>query len=417
MTILINMEDHIITQRIIGILICTIITMNCSLGFVQGKTVDTSVIHNNDPTSLNLTTNHIIVVIDAQLYPYVKEKFTRYLNEVEERFVVKFSVVKVDGLRSPNPIIPIELREFLQKEYAVNNTVGALLVGQIPYALWNQGVGNNSGVLSLFYEDLDGDFEDKNQDGFYDYHYFGPQEGPEIWVSWMRPPMFGQAFFMNNFLEKTHKYYNGEIVTTKKAFVACHEDYDNNFYGPVGVVPVLQDIYGATNVDKDGEGTDITAANEIWKQLRSGGYEIFDTWQHASSTYQAWDQGGFQSLQILCLSRGALMTFLYGCHSADFWAAPGTTPLNVNIAISYVFGRSIGQAASGTSWSYGTEYKYMIYESMRDHNAYLGNAWFTMESYVETASFVEQRYPDRDPHTECAGNTLIGNPFLSVKSE
>jgi hypothetical protein len=111
------------------------------------------------------------------------------------------------------------------------------------------------------------------------------------------------------------------------------------------------------------------------------------------------------------------MTFLYGCHSADFWAAPGTTPFNVNIAVSYVFGRSIGQAASGTSWSYGTEYKYMIYEAMRDYEAYLGNAWFAMESYVETASFVEQRYPDRDPHTECAGNILIGNPFLSVKFE
>jgi hypothetical protein len=37
-----------------------------------------------------------------------------------------------------------------------------------------------------------------------------------------------------------------------------------------------------------------------------------------------------------------------------------------------------------------------------------------MESFVETASFVEQRYPERDPHTECTGNTLIGNLFLFV---
>lgn len=51
---------------------------------------------------------------------------------------------------------------------------------------------------------------------------------------------------------------------------------------------------------------------------------------------------------------------------------------------------------------------------MRDNGTYLGEAWFNMESYVETATFVEQRYPDRDPHTECAGNNLIGNPFLNV---
>jgi len=266
----------------------------------------------------------------------------------------------------------------------------------------------------VFYEDMDGDFEDRDADGFYDYHAFGPNEGPELWVCWMRPPVIGQVFFMNRFLEKTHQYYTDEMVTTKKAFVACHEDYDNNFYGPVGVVPVLQDLYGAANVITDGEGADITIADEIWQQLRNDRYEIFDTWQHAASSYQAWDFGGFQSLKVLGLSNGALMTFLYGCHSADFWQASGTTPFNVNIAVSYVFGRSIGQAASGTSWSYGTEYKYMIYEAMRDHGAYLGTAWFSMESYVETASFVQQRYPDRDPHTECAGNTLIGNPFLLV---
>jgi hypothetical protein len=362
-------------------------------------------------------TDHIVVVIDAQLYPWIKDKFTRYLDEVQERFPVEFSLVNVNSLRSRNPIAPSELRKILQDEYTVNGTIGALFVGQIPYALWNQGVGNNSGQLSVFYEDLDGAFEDTNGDGFYDYHIFGPHEGPEIWVCWMRPPVIGQVFFMNRFFEKTHRYYTGDVVTTKKAFVACHEDYDNNFYGPIGVVPVLQDIYGATNVDTDGEGVDLTTADEIWKQLRANRYEVFDTWQHANAHYQAWDDGGFSSFKVLGLSHGALMTFLYGCHSADFWTAPGTTPFNINIAVSYVFGRSIGQAASGTSWSYGTEYKYMIYEAMRDHQMYLGNAWFTMESFVETASFVEQRYPERDPHTECAGNTLIGNPFLFVNFE
>ena len=356
--------------------------------------------------------DHILVIVDAQLYPRIQEKLIRYLTEVTERFPVVFSVVHVNGLLSKEPIAPIDLREILQEEYQKNCTVGVICIGQIPYALWEQGVGNNSGLFSVFYEDLDGAFEDTDNDGFYDYHSFGVNEGPEIWVCWMRPPILGQAFFMNHFLEKTHQYYTGERIPEKKAFVACHEDYDNNFYGPIGVVPVLEDIYGAAHIDTDGEGTDITTAKEIWKQLRMNRYEVFDTWQHANPNYQAWDTGGFSSFNIILLPQGALMTFLYGCHSADFWTAPGTTPFNINIAVSYVFGRSLCQASSGTSWSYGTEFKYLIYEAMRDHQMYLGNAWFAMESYVETASFVEQRYPDRDPHTECAGNTLIGNPFL-----
>jgi len=384
---------------------------------VHGTTAVFSTLIIDSSFHLPHTIDHIVVIIDAQLYPWIQKKFHRYLSEVEERFPVRFSTVLVNGLRSLKPITPAEMRQILQKEYAINGTVGALLVGQVPYAIWEQGVGNNSGILSVFYEDMDGDFKDTDADGFYDYHIFGPHEGPEIWVCWMRPPIIGQVFFMNRFLEKIHRYYIGTSSTMKNAFVACHEDYDNNFYGPIGVVPVLQEIYGIPLVDTDGEGTDITVDGEIWRQLRSNRYEIFDTWQHANFRYQAWDSGGFSSLKILGLPNGALMTFLYGCHSADFWEAPGTTPLNVNIAVSYVFGRSIGQAASGTSWSYGTEYKYIIYETMRDHNAYLGTAWFAMEAYVETASFVQERYPDRDPHTECAGNTLIGNPFLYVNYE
>jgi hypothetical protein len=249
-------------------------------------------------------------------------------------------------------------------------------------------------------------------DGHYDYHNFGSNEGPEIWICWMRPPAFAQAYYMNKFLDKTHAYYTGSFVSNKRAFVACHEDYDNNFYGPIGVVPVLENIYGAEKVYKDGEGADITVDSEVYNNLKNSGYEIFDTWQHASSTFQAWDSGGFTSSEVMKLTGGSLMTFLYGCHSADFWDAPGTTPYNVNMAVSYVFGKSIGQAATGTSWSYGTEYKYLIYEDMLNNGSYLGDAWFNMESYVETESFVRRRYPDRNPHTECAGNNLIGNPFL-----
>lgn len=395
-------------------LICLVLFL-ATASLAYGKTDAFSKTDLTASTPLSHDPDHIVVLIDAQLYPWIQKKFHRYLSEVEERFPVQCTTILVNGLRSLRPITPSEIRHILQNEYARNTTVGALLVGQIPYALWKQGIGNNSGIISVYYEDLDGDFEDTDNDGFYDYHTFGTMEGPEIWVCWMRPPIIGQAFFMNRFLEKTHMYYMGESVITKEAFVACHEDYDNNFYGPIGVMPVLQDIYGSANVDTDGQDSDLTKDDEIWRQLRSTTYEVFDTWQHAASKYQAWDVGGFSSLKILCLTKGSLMTFLYGCHSADFWDAPGTTPFNINIAVSYVFGRSVGQAASGTSWSYGTEYKYLVYEAMRDHNAYLGNAWFSMESYVETASFIQQRYPDRDPQRECAGNILIGNPFLSVK--
>ena len=363
--------------------------------------------------------DEIAVIIDDNLYSQIEDKINRYIEEVENHFPVTLTLheaeislnYNIDNLKSKTPE---DIRNLLQQEYNNNNIRGALLIGQIPFATWEQEVGGNVGVSSIFYEDMDGSFEDRDMDGHYDYHNFGPNEGPEIWVCWMRPPALGQVSYLSKFLDKTHAYYTGSLVTNKKAFVACHEDYDNNFYGHIGVVPPLENIYGAENIDKDGEGVDITVDSEIWNHLENVGYEIFDTWQHANSNYQAWDSGGFTSLDVMNLKKGSLMTLLYGCHSADFWTAPGTTPFNINIAVSYVFGNSIGQAATGTSWSYGSEYKFMIYEAMKD-DAYLGEAWFNMESYVETATFVEQRYPERNPNTECAGNNLIGNPFLYIQ--
>ena len=348
--------------------------------------------------------DNVLILINEKLYPKVSKKLDRYIVDVEEKFPVDLILVKVNITK------PEEIRSLLQQEYYTNHISGAILVGEIPFVLWKQGFGDNKGILSLFYEDLDGKFEDRDNDGFYDYHIFGENNGPEIWVCWMRPPIFAQSFYLNRFLDKTHLYYTGEIKIEDKAFVACHEDYDNNFYGLVGVVPILEEIYGT--VDKDGEGRDLTIAREIWYRLSNSRYKVFDTWQHASSTYQTWDKGGFNSLQIfLLLRKGPLITFIYGCHSADFWTAPGDNIFNINTAVSYVFGSSIGEASSGTSWSYGTEYKYLIYESLRNHS-YLGEAWFNMESYIETQGFIENRYPDRDPHMECAGNNLIGNPFL-----
>ena len=361
----------------------------------------------------------IAVLIATELYTQIQSRFDRYIEEVEDRFPVTLSLHRLTRTKWYAPVswcgsmTPEAIREVLQQAYAAHGITGALLVGQLPFAVWEQAVGENTGVSSIFYEDLDGTFEDRDGDGYLDYHGFGPQEGPEIWVCWMRPPVVDQVGYLTRFLDKTHAYYTGSLLVPSRALVACHEDYDNNFYGPLGVVPVLEELYGSANVDRFGGGADVTVASELWEQLETVGYEICDTWQHASATYQAWDIGGFSSYEVLQLTKGSLMTFLYGCHSADFWEAPGTTPFNVNLAVSYVFGESLGQAASGTSWSYGTEYKYLVYEALRDPQTYLGEAWYRMESYVETASFVEARYPDRNPCTECAGNNLIGNPFLS----
>jgi hypothetical protein len=354
----------------------------------------------------------IVVLIDPGLYNSVSAKFDRYVNDVEVNFPVD---LLIDNNTYWESAYPEDIRNFLINEYNANGIKGALLVGQIPYALWEQSWPegtDNRGISSVYYEDMDGSFSDTDYDGFYDWHTFGPNEGPEIWVCWMRPPELNQADYLNTFFDKTHDYYTGLTTISERAFAAFHEDYDNNWdEGDLAVKPWLEGIYGVSNVDTDGVGSDLTYDTDIENRLNSMDYEIVDTWQHAFSWGHSWDSAETLSDEAMAFAKGPLMIFIHGCHSGDFHDATGGSGSNTNIVVAYAFGSSMCQAGSGTSWSYGTEYKYMFYDSL-DNGNYLGNAWFEMESYVETKTFVQNRYGDRTPEQECAGNNLIGNPFL-----
>ncbi len=210
----------------------------------------------------------IAVLIDSDFYDDVSVKFDRYVQEVEQRFPVELLVFNAHNWDSESPE---NIRDFLLSAYAVDAIKGALLVGDIPFAKWEQTFGTNAGVSSVFYEDMDGSFSDNDGDGMYDYHTFGPNEGPEIWVCWMRPPKWDPVLYLNRLFDKAHNYYTGVTITNKRAFIAGHQDYDANIWDTaLATAPPCVDIYGAANVDTDGVGADLTWDTDIKNQLIKG---------------------------------------------------------------------------------------------------------------------------------------------------
>ena len=360
------------------------------------------------------TVDNVTLLIDQSLYSQgqVQPKLERYEEEVEDRFPVDLQI----HVGTFNSYTPEQIRAYIQTEFATNTIRGVILVGQIDYAVWKQGFGTNQGILSFFYEDMDGSFTDTDSDGVYDWHEWGDRDGPEIWSCWMRPPVMNEAGYLRSLLDEAHDYYTGTFVTTKKGIVACHEDYDNNFWpsgSTIPSMPALVDIYGLANVDTDGEGTDLVIASEYEALLFGGGYEISHAWSHAWSGGQAWDSDSITSTDLMTApaGMGPLIAHIYGCHSGDFIGWEGTSIANTVIAVAYAFGPGGGQASSGTSWSYGTEGMNYVTEYMRD-GAYLAEGWKHLLDVRENSWAIHQRYPDRDVHTELSGNNLFGNPFL-----
>jgi hypothetical protein len=350
-------------------------------------------------------TDEVAFIVDTNLYSSCQAKILRYKADVETWFPVHLRVCSEANFET---YTPAQIRTYIINQYNTYGIKGVVLVGQINYPLWrNYAPGaDDKGINSYYYEDLDGTFSDTTGDGYDDLHDWGDRIGPEIWCCWMRPPASSQTSSLNAFLDKTHSYYVGDIAFNHRALVTAHADYDNNIRSGFQMVAKLQPLYGS-NIDIDGEGTDLVYASDQISMLNANKYEIYDPMGHANSTLQQWDSGYVYSSTVSALTGGAIMTFIYGCHSAAFNEAPSS-----NLAQLYAFGSSIGQAASGTSWNYGTEGKWYIYEELA-RGGYLGKAWFNMECIKNNPPYMKERYGETfDTDRHLWGDTLIGNPFV-----
>lgn len=352
----------------------------------------------------------VALLVDQNVYPFLATRLDRYESDVEAQFPVDLIICND---RPFETMTPAQVRAYITDLHDTQGADGIILAGLFPYALWkNYAPGSNDkGINSFYYEDLDGTFTDTDADGYDDYHDWGANVGPEVWVCWMRPPANNAVPALQSFLDKTHAYYTGQIAFNHRALAVAHNDYDGNLYGGFLMVPRLEAVYGADNVDEDGLAADPVVASDYVSMLQNNRYEICSPMGHASSTLQQWDSGYVWSSTVRDMNGGAVMTFIYGCSSAAFNASSSG-----NIAMMYHMSASnIGQAASGTSWSYGTEGKWYIYDVLKV-GGYLGQGWMNLETTKNTPAYMTSRYGTwLDTNQHLWGDTLLGNPFVYAR--
>jgi hypothetical protein len=139
------------------------------------------------PVLLELT---VAVIVEKSIYPSLKSKLQRYYNDVNELTQVDF--IERNGTWST----PETLRSYIKSLWQSHNISGAILVGYVPVPMWEFTRSQSDSEkcpIPIFYEDLDGSFADVDADTYYDRHYWGPNDGPEIWVSFIMPPIRGQT--------------------------------------------------------------------------------------------------------------------------------------------------------------------------------------------------------------------------------
>ena len=145
----------------------------------------------------------VAVIVDKSIYPSLKNKLQRYYDDVNTKIKVEFIECNGTWLK------PEALRNSIKTLWQTQNISGALLVGYLPIPMWEIIHSQNNVEkcpIPIFYEDLDGSFIDTDYNSYYDRHYWGANDGPEIWVSFIMPPIKGQT------IPKTHLDPRGGLV-------------------------------------------------------------------------------------------------------------------------------------------------------------------------------------------------------------
>ncbi|MBP7052390.1 MAG: hypothetical protein KBE65_15360 [Phycisphaerae bacterium] len=334
----------------------------------------------------------------------IQQNIDQYKEDVESSFPVTLMVIP--GTWSSAETIRQELIALYESE----GISGAILVGSLPYARWTFPWGERC-VAPFFYEDLDGDWLDTNNDGYYDYHTWGIRDGAEIWVSFIRPtrPTGREAASLRSFFEKTHAYYQKEFMLDDRALVYVSHDW-RSF--TEDLEEVLSPVFGSS-IDALGGEPYYSNGSSYLTMLQGYAYTLVTVWSHAGPDAHTFDASPQRvtSQNILAQPSVGLLTHIWGCSVGNFMESDAGQ--FDNLALSYLFGDNYGLAVCAATRSIGTEKHEAVFRTM-GLGLDLGIGYAEVLRAAYNSSFIKQRFSSDDVNRFIWGWALMGNPFITI---
>jgi hypothetical protein len=340
---------------------------------------------------------NVALLADISLKDPLGMKLREYKTDVESHFPVRLKIYYGDWRQ------PEEVRKFLKTCYLEDSITGAVLVGDIPAPVFKASYGKF--VASLYYEDLEGSFVDSTGDGYLDHHFWGEKGEPQIWVSWIRPPV-DKIRNLKRFFNKCHMYYMERLIPPHRALVWC----DNDFGGSALITgKVLASFYGNENVETVGSRWIYAPGEDYLKKLRKG-YEVVEIFTHASSLFHQANKDpdrNMYSWRIREVPQGGLMVLIWGCSAGNFIEVGD----EYSLPAAYLFGNSMSQCVLAVTRPMSTGDHEYIYTGFEKGMTF-GKSYLEYKREAYNRDQIHKIWTKEEPTTLIVSITLFGNPFV-----
>jgi len=173
----------------------------------------------NFESSLELMTSSISILVDQDLYSKIDPALNEYIVDLQgEGYFVHLQKI-LGGT-------PEEIKTWVIERYNAGSE-GFVFIGGIT-AAWAE-VSNSVFPCDLFYMDLDGNWEDQDDDGDYEIHTSGTGDmGPEVYVGRIYAHTLNydsEENMVNDYLSKVHAYRVGELTQDWRGLEYIDEDW------------------------------------------------------------------------------------------------------------------------------------------------------------------------------------------------
>ena len=323
----------------------------------------------------------------------LKNALRQYRNDVESNFNVRLLILPGSWTSAD------EMRSTLKNLYRTRKISGGVLVGALPMHKFHMHDFNNPDAL--YYEDFDLKFEDLDGDGISDRYSGVPHL--KIWVANLRATEKENdegLDLLSIFFQKTHDYYSGRTHVPDKALAATGSDWPDG--ASEFAVNYGNKLFGNENLTV--LGPDQTTKERLMDEFNNNAFRMFYIQVHSGEASQRTEKGIIHSSEIAGLEKGALFIINHGCSTCNWLKAAAKSERNTGM--SWVFGKSIGQAVIcnvRVGMVFGQD---SIYSAI-NKGCYAGQAYLAGKRAAEKEMNTE--YPDGKI---VSGVTFIGNPFI-----